>query len=259
MSVDAPALAASCALAGLLIGSFVNVVACRVPAGRSVLRPGSACPECAAAIRAKDNIPVISWLLLKGRCRDCQAPIRVRYPVVELLTAGVFAALAVRIGWHPELAAFLVLAAAGMALAVIDLDVHRLPNVLTLPAYPIGVTLLGVAALAAGTWAPLVRALAGMAILFALYFLLVLIYPAGMGWGDVKLAGVLGLHLGWLGWAELAVGGWLGFLGGGLVGLLLMVLGKAGRKTALPFGPYMLLGALAGIFWGDRVADLYVG
>jgi leader peptidase (prepilin peptidase)/N-methyltransferase len=258
MSSSLAALTAASALLGLVIGSFVNVVASRLPAGRSVVAPGSACPVCGSPIAARDNVPVLSWLLLRGRCRACRAPISPRYPLVELLTAGVFAVVALRIGWHPDLAAFLVLAASGMALALIDLDTHRLPNALTLPAYPVGLALLGIAALAARDGGPLLRGLAGMLSLLALYALLFVLHPRGMGLGDVKLAGVLGLHLGWLGWAELAVGAWLGFLAGGAVGIVLLALGRAGRKTPIPFGPYMLLGALGGILWGDAIAAAYL-
>jgi leader peptidase (prepilin peptidase)/N-methyltransferase len=251
-------LAVLAGVAGLMIGSFLNVVIWRVPRGESIVRPPSHCPGCERPIRHRDNIPVVSWLLLRGRCRDCQEPISVRYPLVELGTAVVFAVLAVRLGPEPELPAFLYLGAVGVALAMIDIDCKRLPDALVLPSYPIAGVLLAVAALADDRWPDLLRAGIGMAALYCFYFVLASIYPAGMGFGDVKLAGVLGIYLGWLGWGELVVGAFLGFLFGGVLGLLLMAFGQAGRKSKLPFGPYMLAGALASIIWGGALADLYL-
>jgi leader peptidase (prepilin peptidase) / N-methyltransferase len=254
-------LAALCVLTGvlgLLIGSFVNVVIWRVPRGESVIRPASHCPVCDRPIAPRDNIPVVSWVLLRGRCRWCGTAISARYPAVELATAALFVVLTVRFGADAALPAFLYLGAIGGALWMIDIDVRRLPDQIVLPSYPVGVVLLGVAAAFTGDWGDLVRALIGMVVLYAFYFLLAFIYPAGMGFGDVKLAGVLGLYLAWLGWAELAVGAFLGFLLGGLVGLLLMLARRAGRKSQLPFGPYMLAGALLAILWGGALADLYL-
>jgi len=165
--------------------------------------------------------------------------------------------------WHfgPawELPAYLYLAAVGVALAAIDLDTKRLPDVLTLPSYLVGAGLLLLPAVAEGRWDDWFRALAGAAALFAAYFALAFVYPAGMGFGDVKLAGVLGLYLGWLGWGEVVVGTFLGFLLGAVVGVGLMLLGRAGRRTALPFGPFMLVGALLGVLLGGWAANWYVG
>jgi leader peptidase (prepilin peptidase)/N-methyltransferase len=247
-----------CAVLGLLVGSFLNVVIWRVPRGESIVKPPSHCPMCNAGVRPRDNIPVLSWLQLRGRCRDCGATISVRYPLVEAATALVFVILALRFGWSAVLPAFLYLGAIGVALTMIDLDVKRLPNAIVLPSYVVGVVLLGIAALVTADLGSFVRALVGMVALFALYFVLVLVYPAGMGFGDVKLAGVLGLYLGWLGWGELAVGWFLGFLLGGVVGAALMMVRRAGRKSQLPFGPFMLTGALIAILWGGQVADLYL-
>ncbi len=248
-----------CALLGLFIGSFLNVVAWRLPRGESLLRPGSHCRACDAPVRPRDNVPVLSWLALRGRCRDCGAPISRRYPAVELLTAAVFAAVALKLGPDATLPAFLYLGAAGVALGLIDLEVHRLPDALTLPSYAVGLLLLGAAAVVQGSATPLLRALLGMAALFALYFLLALAYPAGMGLGDVKLAGVVGLYLGWLGWGPWAVGAFAAFLLGGLTGILLMAGGRAGRKSAIPFGPFMLVGALLGVLAGAPLATAYAG
>lgn len=166
--------------------------------------------------------------------------------------------MALRFGPHAALPAFVYLAAIGLALALIDLDVHRLPNALTLPSYIVGIVLLGVAAFVGHSPASFVRALAGMVAMYCFYFLLVMVKPGGMGWGDVKLSGVLGLYLGYLGWGELAVGAFSAFLLGGVVGIALMVSGHAGRKAKIPFGPYMVAGALVAVFVGHSLAHWYV-
>jgi leader peptidase (prepilin peptidase)/N-methyltransferase len=249
---------AFCVLIGLAVGSFLNVVIWRVPRGESVVRPASACPGCAAPIRARDNIPVAGWLLLRGRCRYCRTPVNARYPLVELLTAVLFGAMALRFGADPALPAYLYLAAVGVALTFIDLDHRRLPDVLTLPSYPVGVALLGGAAALgsdSGNW---LRALIGAAVMFAVYFALCFAYPAGMGFGDVKLAGVLGLYTGWLGWGSWSVGLFLGFFLGGLFGIALVARRKGGRKTAVPFGPFMLLGTLVAVLAGEPLASGYL-
>ena len=252
------ALIVGCALLGLLVGSFLNVVIWRVPRGESIISPPSHCRGCDKPVRPRDNVPVVSWLLLRGRCRDCAEPISGRYPLVELGTAAVFALLAWRIGAHADLPAFLYLGAIGVALALIDLDVKRLPDVIVLPSYLVAAALLGLAAVVQQDAGAAIRAVLGMVALFALYFVLWFVYPTGMGRGDVKLAGVLGLYLGWLGWAEVISGAFLGFLFGGVVGITLMIMGRAGRKSKIPFGPFMLAGALAAILAGGALADLYL-
>jgi len=252
------ALVLLCALLGVIVGSFLNVVIHRVPLGESIVKPRSRCPGCGTEITPRDNIPVLSWLLLKGRCRTCHEPISARYPAVEILTGVVFAAMAVHFGWDWVLPAFLYLAAVGVALAMIDLDVKRLPDALTLPSYVVGLVLLGAASVANGEPRLMIRAVLGALALFAFYFVLLLVYPAGMGFGDVKLAGVLGLYLAYLGWGSLIVGGFLGFLLGAVVGGGLMLVRRAGRKTMIPFGPFMLAGAFLAIFVGQPLADAYV-
>lgn len=257
---------------GLLIGSFLNVVIFRVPAGRSIVSPPSACGGCGARIRPIDNVPVLSWLWLGGRCRDCKSRISARYPFVELLTGVVFAAIVLRfapwealdgsvpqmVGALAETVAFLVLAAVGVALAWIDLDTQRLPDAIVLPAYPVVGALLVVAAATTGEWGSLLRAAAGGAILFAAYFAMAFAYPQGMGLGDVKLAGVLGMALGWLGWGELAVGAFGAFLLGGLFAVALVVARRAGRGSGIPFGPWMLGGAALAVLAGEPIWHSYL-
>ena len=249
-------LIAVAALFGLAIGSFLNVVIWRVPRGESVVNPPSACPACGAAIRPRDNVPVVGWLLLRGRCRDCKSPISARYPLVELGTGVAFAIVAARFGWHAELPAYLYLAAVSIALAGIDVDVKRLPDALTLPSYAVGGVLLGVASVDEPS--ALLRAALGAAAMFAIYFAICFAYPAGMGFGDVKLSGVLGLYTAWLGWDVWATGLLLGFFTGGFFGVALIALGRGGRKTAIPYGPFMLVGAFLAILVGHELADGYL-
>jgi leader peptidase (prepilin peptidase)/N-methyltransferase len=248
-----------CTVLGLLIGSFLNVVVWRVPRGESIVSPPSHCPRCDKPISPRDNVPVVSWLLLRGKCRHCGEPISARYPLVELLTGAVFGGLAARLGADWALPAFLYLGAVCVALALIDLDHQRLPNALTLPSYVVGPVLLGAAALLSHDGGAFVRAVIGMALLYAVYFLLVLAYPAGMGFGDVKLAGVLGLYLGWLGWSTWFVGWLLGFFLGGFFGVAVLLLRRGGRKTKVPYGPFMVAGALLAIWVGPWLADAYLG
>lgn len=247
---------------GLAVGSFLNVVVWRVPRGEPVLRPASSCPRCQHPIRARDNVPMLSWLLLLGRCRDCDEPISVRYPLVEAATGVLFVLVVLRFGLLVPSAwavpAFLYLAAIAVALALIDLETHRLPNAIVLPAYPASIALLVVASAGTGDWWALLRAAIGAAALFAFYLVLALAVPRGMGFGDVKLAGVLGLYLGWLGWGSLAVGAFAAFLLGGLFSIALLAIRKAGRKSGIPFGPWMLAGAGVATFFGEELAVGYL-
>ncbi|WP_426592049.1 prepilin peptidase [Cellulomonas sp. McL0617] len=246
---------------GLVIGSFLNVVVWRVPRGESVVHPPSACPRCGHAIRSRDNVPVVSWLVLRGRCRDCGNPISARYPLVEAGTGVLFALTAWFTGPSWVLPALLYLAAISVALALIDLETHRLPDAIVLPSYGVALALLALASWNPGgeaDWTALGRALIGGVAMFLVYFLLVLVYPRGMGFGDVKLAGVLGLYLGWFGWGALAIGWFSAFLLGGIFSLALVVLGRAGRKSGIPFGPWMLLGAAVGIVAGEPVWSWYL-
>ena len=251
-------IAVVCGVFGLLIGSFLNVVIWRVPRGESVVRPRSHCPKCGEPITPRDDIPIVSWLLLRGRCRHCGNPISARYPLVELACGLLFAGFAVRFGAHVVLVAYLYLAAVGLALAMIDFDHKRLPDVLTLPSYPVALALLGLAAvLDHRGHTPFLRAVLAGAALYAFYEVIGFIQPRGMGGGDIKLSGVLGLYLGWLGWGELVVGAFSAFLIGALVSIGLVIFAGAGRKTKVPFGPFMLLGTLVGVYAGHDVAHAY--
>lgn len=262
---------------GLLIGSFLNVVIWRVPRGESLL-PSSHCPNCDAPILPWQNVPVISWLLLRGRCAKCRASISVRYPLVELGTALAFALVAwwwasgagwfeiVMSGRIPDaiagwlvLAAYLWFAAVSIALALIDFELKRLPDAIVLPSLVVVTVLLSAASLLTGDWSQLLATLGGAAALFVFYFVIVLVYPQGMGGGDVKLAPVIGAALGFVGWGAVVVGAFAGFLIGALAGLLLIALRRATRKSGLPFGPSMLVGGWIGIVWGEPLMGVYLG
>jgi leader peptidase (prepilin peptidase)/N-methyltransferase len=247
-------------LLGLAVGSFLNVVIHRVPAAQSVVRPASACPSCGHTIRARHNVPVLSWILLRGRCADCSANISVRYPLVELLTAGLFVAVTIELHRRDQLAlapAFLFFTAIGIALSMIDLDVYRLPNAIVIPAYPVLATLLVAGAVALGDGQVLLRAAVGAAALTAGYFAIALAYPGGMGFGDVKLAGLVGAVLGALSYQALVVGAFAAFVIGAVVGLTVIALRRGNRRSAVPFGPFMVVGSLVALFVGDPVADTY--
>lgn len=236
---------------GLLVGSFLNVVIYRVPRGESLVTPGSHCPECDRPIRPRHNVPVLGWILLRGRCADCGARISPRYPLVELGTGVAFVAVALsldQVGLWSALPAYLYFTAVGIALALIDLDCRRLPDAIVLPSYPVLAVLLALSAGWQHDWWSLGRAGIGAAALFGFFFLLAFVQPAAMAFGDVKLSGLIGGVLGYLSWWTLVLGGFLGFLLGALVGVALMAVGKAGRKTAVPFGPFMVAGALIAFF-----------
>lgn len=249
---------------GLIVGSFLNVVIHRVPLGMSVVRPPSACQSCHAPIAARDNIPVVSWLLLRGRCRRCGVSISARYPTVEILTGLAWLAM----GWwavtaddgtrvDPLLPLLLVLGSAGIALAFIDLDHHRLPDVIVLPLYPVTVLGLVLAGLVGSTW-PVLPALAGaVAWLVIIGGIWLVTDGRGMGFGDVKLAPVLGVTLGWVAFGASVVGLFAAFVIGALVGLGLMVAGRAGRRSHVPFGPFLIVGAGIGLAAGGPIATAY--
>ena len=257
---------------GLLIGSFLNVVVYRVPRGLSVVSPASACPGCGSAIAPRDNVPLVSWALLRGACRNCAEPISARYPLVELLTGVLFVIAALR--WVPpaldagsgpafaaallDLTAGLYFAAITIALAAIDIDLRRLPDAIVLPAYAVGLVLVVAIDVLRDDPLALALATAGAGASVVLYLALALAKPGGMGLGDVKLAGVLGLFLGQAGLAPLVVGVAAAFLLAGVFGVALILSGRAGRGSTIPFGPWMLAGAWVGFLAGSPIADGYL-
>jgi leader peptidase (prepilin peptidase)/N-methyltransferase len=236
-------------LFGAVIGSFLNVVAHRVPAGESLVSPGSRCPECGAPVRPYDNIPVVSWLLLRGRCRNCGTRISARYPLVELATAAAFAAVVAVRGFDDDLVLELPFVAALIALAAIDFDHHLLPNKIVYPLAAWGV----IATLLVDRDDLAENLIAGAAA-FAFLLAAVIAYPRGMGMGDVKLAGAMGLYLGLSVIPALLVA----FLSGSVVGgVILAREGAAARKKAVPFGVFLALGGIVGVLAGPELVDLY--
>ena len=200
------------AILGLAVGSFLNVVIYRVPRSESLLNPGSHCPRCDHAIKNRHNIPVLGWLMLRGRCHSCRLPISVRYPLVEAATAIGFAAVTHEIGLSYALPAYLYLVAIAITLAMIGFDNGRLPDSIVLPSYLVAALLLMPAGAAQGDdWAAY-RGAFGMLTMVAVYFALTLVYPIGSGFGDVKIAGLLGLYLGFLGWPFVVIGTFGGVL-----------------------------------------------
>jgi leader peptidase (prepilin peptidase) / N-methyltransferase len=236
-------------LFGAVIGSFLNVVAHRVPLGESLVSPGSRCPECGAPVKPYDNVPVVSWLLLRGRCRNCGTPISPRYPLVELATALAFAAVVAVRGFDDDLVRELPFVAALIALAAIDYDHKLLPNKIV---YPLAV--YGVIATLLVDRDDIVENLIAGAGAFAFLLLAVIAYPRGMGMGDVKLAGAMGLFLG----LSIVPALLVAFLAGTLVGIVILAReGAAGRKKAVPFGVFLALGGIVGVLAGPELIDVY--
>lgn len=249
------------AASGLVVGSFLTVVIHRVPRGESLCFPPSRCPRCRHWIRARHNIPVAGWIVLGGRCAHCAAPIAIRYPLVELGTGVAFAAVTARtlgLGLPAAVPAFLYFTAISVVLTAIDLERQRLPNAIVLPSYPVLAVLLTVSSAVSGQWWPLGRAVLGGALLFAFFFVVAWLYPDGMGFGDVRLSGVVGGVLAYVSWPALLVGTLAGFVLGALTGVAVMVAGRGDRKTALPFAPFLLGGAFLGLFAGDAIAEWYL-
>jgi leader peptidase (prepilin peptidase) / N-methyltransferase len=247
------------AVLGLSVGSFLNVVIYRVPAGLSIVSPPSRCPSCEHPIRNRHNIPVLGWLMLRGKCADCGNPISARYPLVEFLTGALFVAFALDVHrLHWALPAYLYFVAVGVALAMIDIDHKRLPDVIVLPSYPVVAALLAMAAGLDHNWWALARAGIGAAALFGFYFAIAFVYPAGMGFGDVKLSGILAALLAYLSWGTLIVGAFGGFLLGGVGGVVVLAARRGDRKTAIPFGPFMIGATGIAVFIGAQLSHWYL-
>lgn len=244
---------------GLAFGSFANVVAFRVPNGYSIVAPRSACPNCEEPIAWYDNIPLVSYVLLGAKCRHCQQRISVRYPLIELANAVVWALIVGRLGVHPELPAYLAFGTALVTLSAIDFEHHRLPNKVLGPSFIIGVVLLVGATLVHQRWTHLEHAAIG-AVAYGLPMLILgIAAPSAMGGGDIKFAPYLGFHLGWFALSLVLGGALLGLLAGGLGAALLLVIGRKGMKDAIPFGPFMALGALLMLLLGANALKPWLG
>jgi leader peptidase (prepilin peptidase)/N-methyltransferase len=236
---------------GAIVGSFLNVVAYRLPRHESLIAPPSHCPGCGAQLKPYDNVPILSWLLLRGRCRACRQPISPRYPLVEALTAALCVGAVLAHGSAAGIALSILLILLVVPIAVIDLEYRIIPNRITGPGAVLAIA-LGLALDPSGEPGRLIAAVAAGGFLL----IAALAYPGGMGMGDVKLAGVMGLCLG----AAVAPALFVAMLAGVVVGVAVIARKgtRAGRKTAIPFGPFLALGALVGVFAGGQLVDLYV-
>ena len=235
---------------GLAVGSFLNVVIARVPERRSLWQPGSACPRCGTPIAWYDNVPLLSFAVLRGRCRACGKPIAWRYPLVEAVTGALFGAAYLAFGPTPDFAFAVVLLGALVAITVIDLERQIIPDLISLPGIVAGV----VANLATGR-VPWLDALVGILVGAAPFFVIILVRPEGMGGGDLKLGAMLGAFLGW---KVFLVTLFLAVVPGGILAAILMVARIRGRKDPIPFGPFLAAGGAAGLFWGERMVRWYL-
>lgn len=240
---------------GLALGSFMTVVVARMPRKESIVLPGSHCPSCGAPIAWHDNLPVLSWVLLRGKCRACGSRISIGYPLLESATAALVVAATVRFSdlWQAVLVA--VFLSMMPAVALMDIRHRIIPNRLMYPAFGLAAVYILVAKLAGGDVDPARAAIGALA--FGGGLLVVALLSGGMGMGDVKLAAVIGIVLGALGLRYVAVSAAAAIAFGGLGGIVALALGR-GRKSAIPFGPYLAAGAVVAAFWGQRLADLYL-
>lgn len=239
------------AITGLCLGSFLNVVAYRLPAGGSLMAPPSACPGCGVAIRPYDNVPVLSWLALRGRCRSCREPISARYPLTELATAGLFTGVVLARGGSSAVWLDLIFVAALVAITRIDLEHRIIPDRIVVP---LAIAAIVLTAIFVPGQLP-ARVIAGAAA-GGLLFVAALAYPGGMGMGDVKLAAVMGLVLG----RAVAPALMIALLAGTVAGVVVIARrGLAeGRRTAIPFGPFLALGSVVALFVGDQIVSAYL-
>lgn len=247
------AVAIPLGLVGLAVGSFGGVVADRVPRGESLLRPGSHCDACGDPLRRRDNIPVVSYLVLRGRCHSCGHPIPPTDLLLELATAVVFVLLSWRLTSLWALPAYGVFSAGLLMLSAVDFRLRRLPTPIVYWTTGLGAALLVVASAGTGDWNRLLTGAIGGAACQAVFFAVFLAVPKGMGRGDVRLAGLCGLMLGWLGLRVVPLGMLLGFLLAALPAVALVALGRASRKSQIPFGPYLAAGAIIGALFGPAI------
>jgi leader peptidase (prepilin peptidase)/N-methyltransferase len=242
-----------CALLGLVVGSFLNVVIYRVPRGESIVSPRSACPSCGVPIRERDNIPVLSWLMLRGRCRDCNAPISARYVLVELSCAGLFAGSAARFGHEWDLPAYLALFAGLLALSCIDIEQMLLPKKIVYPLTVLVAALLFVAAAATGEWHDYAVGVVCAVGWFVVFFAMNFISPRILGFGDVRLSLVLGLALGWLGVGYVLLGFFAANLIGAVIGVVLIATKHMSRSDRIPYGVFLAAGCAVAVFAGPEL------
>jgi len=242
-------------LLGLAVGSFLNVVIYRVPRNKSIVSPRSACPDCGTPIRERDNIPVLSWLLLRGRCRSCNARISYRYPLVELACGVLFALGAARFGFSWTLPAMLIFLASLLALGCIDGELLLLPKRVVYPSLGLVSTLFLVATIATHDWHRLIiAALCGLG-WFVVFFALNFISPRALGFGDVRLAPMLGMGLGWFGVGNVLFGFFIANFVGAVIGLTLIAMKKMDRRQPLAYGVFLAIGSMIAVLCGPQLLN----
>ncbi len=246
IQLSQPFVAAISGLFGLTIGSFLNVVIYRIPKKESIVHPGSHCPNCEAPIKSYDNLPLISWIILRGSCRSCKAPISVRYPLVELLTGVLFATAGFLV--HPQILvpAVCVAIAGLLSCALIDLETMKIPTKIVYSTAVVGAPFLVLASGITGQWMRLgISAICALSALLGFFIIFFLAPPGGFGLGDVRLAGLEALFLGWIGWRLVLAAFFLGIALGAIIAIALLAFGIKKMKDAIPFGPFLAMGAIA--------------
>jgi leader peptidase (prepilin peptidase)/N-methyltransferase len=240
---------------GAILGSFLNVVIYRVPRRESIVRPGSACPACGTRLLARDNIPIVSFLLLRGRCRACSARISPRYPIVEAIAGGLPVLLLLRFGFGVEFIVYLCLSYVLLVLSFIDLDLRILPDRVTLPGLVVGLIVAPLLHLTPSFWSSLIGALVGGGLLYVIGILgELMLKKESMGGGDVKLAAMLGAFMGW---QTTVLALFVAFFVGAVVGVAVIASKRTDWSRSIPFGPFIALGAVVSILWGEPLVTWY--
>lgn len=241
---------------GLCIGSFLNVCICRLIQDESIVFPASRCPKCKKKIKWFDNIPVVSFLLLKGKCRDCFERISWQYPIVEILTGVIFLSIFTKWGISRELIVYSLFVPGLLVIAFIDAKTTFIPDVITIPGMIAGLIIKLSFAFIDKNFTNFFDAGSGMILGLAVFGFIVIASRGGMGIGDIKLAGLIGVFLGLKSTFSMI---WLSFILGGIAGIFLLVSKIKGRKDAIPFGPYLVMGALISMFWGENIFKWWLG
>jgi leader peptidase (prepilin peptidase)/N-methyltransferase len=252
-------LIVGCAVLGLVVGSFLNVVIYRVPRKESIVSPGSACPTCGTPILGRDNIPVVSWMMLRGKCRTCRSPISPHYPLIELSCAALFGGAAARLGFQWDLPAMIVLLGGLLALACIDAEHLRLPKSIVYVVLAMLIVLLVLAAGLTHQWHRLLVAAICALAWFVAFFVLNFVSPRLLGFGDVRLSLVLGFGLGWFGVGYVLLGFFASNLIGAVIGVWLLATKKLSREQPIPYGVFLSLGTALAIYAGPELLAPFHG
>jgi leader peptidase (prepilin peptidase)/N-methyltransferase len=241
---------------GLIIGSFINVCIYRIPRNESVIYPASHCPKCRTKIKPIDNIPLLSYILLKGRCRNCGSKISIQYPVVEFLTGLIYLIIYLIYGLSIQSLVYIILSSALIIIAFIDLQKQMIPDVISLPGIVIGLILSFIVPYISFINSALGALVGGGIILIIAWVGSIIFKKEAMGGGDVKLAAMIGAFLGW---RYTIISLFLGFFLGALIGIILIIMKIKKREDAIPFGPFIALGSIITLLWGEKILLWYLG